>query len=529
MVAMLRKFGWERVTILATDTQFAKDLDTEFKKAWAGQHLDDSGEWFGDVVHSDTIRITTQGEVDPDSVQRVLHGVPTDDPANNSRIIVLLAHNEHAYEVLEAAAAEQIVQPDTIWVGPSAWVARVPPQRQESSLPSVPGYLGVSVFRNRDAEYQSFLAELQQWQTDQGHPVLEELPTFAAETVDSIVAITKAISSMSPENQRDGTEIVQRLRQLDFNGVSGRVQFTPEGDRKDAQFSIFNAQSASRPDGNVIWTEVGTTGTEVGTTSLTSDIRDICFGEAGCGLLVAPGDSYPVPPVTLPAWVIVMIVLPVLFLVCVSFKYWRSHVGKIRTRKELEAFRDSVAGMRAAKYDYIPLLAKKGVAGDIEQAMLSGVVDVAPIETVQWCWRETAQCMDQHLHSDIFGNPTDCWIRYDKDTSDKLEAAHQKDPKGSMPPLPGYSVNFATMKQTKLATGFERDVQRVVEKVEVENDDDEQKQVDLGQVEVGDEVPADLAGEPLMVLVAGDVIQISKQRDDKWAFGTKVRVLLFAG
>jgi ABC-type branched-subunit amino acid transport system substrate-binding protein len=77
------------------------------------------------------------------------------------------------------------------------------------------------------------LKELQEWQRSQGRQAITELPAFAAETVDAVVALTKAIKS-SPQ-RRDGESIVRNLRQLDFDGVSGRVQFTTIGDRKDPQ------------------------------------------------------------------------------------------------------------------------------------------------------------------------------------------------------------------------------------------------------------------------------------------------------
>jgi len=48
------------------------------------------------------------------------------------------------------------------------------------------------------------------------------------------------------------------------------------------------------------------------------------------------------------------------------------------------------------------------------------------------------------------------------------------------------------------------------------------KEVDLGKVRKGETLPADLVGEPQMVLIEGDVVQISAQRDDGWTFGTKL-------
>ena len=47
---------------------------------------------------------------------------------------------------------------------------------------------------------------------------------------------------------------------------------------------------------------------------------------------------------------------------------------------------------------------------------------------------------------------------------------------------------------------------------------------------VGVLLPEEIYDEPQMALVTGDVIQISSQRQDGWAFGTKVRrmVLILA-
>lgn len=169
---------------------------------------------------------------------------------------------------------------------------------------------------------------------------------------------------------------------------------------------------------------------------------------------------------------------------------------------ELEQFRNSIVGMRAAIADYVP-------KAPLEQSSVP-----APKPKVQWCWRETDFCMDKHDEEDIYGPTSDCWIRY-KNT-DEIEAVYQKQQgKGSFAPLSGYCLDFQNMTQTKIATAFQREVRRFVEEVEAVD-------LDLDKVEVGDGLPAELAGEPQMILVKGDIIQISKQRDDGWAFGTKL-------
>jgi hypothetical protein len=54
------------------------------------------------------------------------------------------------------------------------------------------------------------------------------------------------------------------------------------------------------------------------------------------------------------------------------------------------------------------------------------------------------------------------------------------------------------------------------------------EKMDLTKAKFAEPLPSDLFGEPQMVLVTGDVIQISSQREDGWAFGTKVSFLEYA-
>ncbi|KAI2502798.1 G-protein coupled receptor [Fragilaria crotonensis] len=85
MIAMLRSFGWDRVTILATDTVYAKDYTTAFEELWKGEHRHDDNEpWTGTIAYSSTITFNAEKKVDADSVTMALKGVPTDDPSKNS-------------------------------------------------------------------------------------------------------------------------------------------------------------------------------------------------------------------------------------------------------------------------------------------------------------------------------------------------------------------------------------------------------------------------------------------------------------
>jgi hypothetical protein len=219
-----------------------------------------------------------------------------------------------------------------------------------------------------------------------------------------------------------------------------------------------------------------------------------------------------------------MIVIFMLLSLLVAIKYWRSRRSKLRIKDELKAFLDSVVGMRAATTDYIPTLLSVGA----ERPQFNGALMVQPADNIQWCWQESSQMMVKHTTDVIVGNPVDCWVKYDEDSHTNLEAAFQEQGgKGKFEPMAGYVVDFGKMVQTKTGTGFQRDVQRLVE--QQNEKDSAAKVIDLSGIQTGDVLPSDISEEPQMVMVKGDIVQISKQRPDGWAFGTKVRLLFVDG
>lgn len=468
--------------------------------------------WSLSRIFSDTIRLT-EGIVDEEGLRQVFESIPT-DPEVNSRVIFLVAHPEHAIPIIQAAVESRLVPEDTIWIGPSSWAKKV--NLQDSWLPAHPGYIGLTPLYNRDHVYEDFMLELQTFQREAGKEVLQELPTFAAETADAIRALAAALASSN--DRRDGEAVIQLLRSLEFDGVSGHVAFTAEGDRKDPLYSIFNVKSAG--DG-LAWEDIGTVGNEIGSAVLTNGIESVCFADVGCGLSAAPDDTYPLGP--LAAWAITIIfflVIVLVALVTVLFMYRSKSLKTKKYKRELAAFRDSVVGIRTASDGFcIPRVTKN--VGDIEQALsLSGKLSVSPSMNIHWMWKETNGFMKNHHHSEVFGDPNDCWVLYNASCTKSIEEAYKKGSK-EYSPLPGYVINFQKMKQTKVATGFERDIRRTGS-ASTDQSDQTQSTFDLSEVAVAEEAPADIKKEPMLVLCGGDVIQISKQRPDGWAFGTKV-------
>ena len=134
LVALLRQFGWDRITIINTNSQYATDFKVELMEAWRGQQEGFTGE----VGYEGTVQVDQDTDkVDLNSVENVLANVPVDDPKINSRIVVLLAHHHHAFPILKAA--KHHLKSDTIYVGVSAWTGREPEDADTSWMPDVPG------------------------------------------------------------------------------------------------------------------------------------------------------------------------------------------------------------------------------------------------------------------------------------------------------------------------------------------------------------------------------------------------------
>ena len=69
LVALLREFKWERITILSTDTVYAKGAVNEFQRLWVGEH----DGWTGEVPKSETIDINADGTDRPLQIQAIHH------------------------------------------------------------------------------------------------------------------------------------------------------------------------------------------------------------------------------------------------------------------------------------------------------------------------------------------------------------------------------------------------------------------------------------------------------------------------
>jgi ABC-type branched-subunit amino acid transport system substrate-binding protein len=290
--SLLRSFRWDRVSVLNTDTQYAHGLATAFSHLWVGHHPAAGGdsEWNGQLAHSQTITLTGEN-TNVRSVRRALAAIPTNDPLRNSRVIVLMAHSKHAWQILKAAK-ESNFQPDTIWIGTDGWIDTLPADLADAWA----GFLGLAPYRNTDSKMAQYMKLLNRYEAANNMNLSTlPLPTFAAETVDATVAMAMAMHSLPPSQRRNGTRIKAAIRNVTFAGTSGLVQFNEHGDRKDPLYTVLNTGFGAA--GKLEWRNVGSVGMNVSSVDVSR--RQLCWPDIGCNARVSsdfvPSDKYPVP------------------------------------------------------------------------------------------------------------------------------------------------------------------------------------------------------------------------------------------
>lgn len=89
--------------------------------------------------------------------------------------------------------------------------------------------------------------------------------------------------------------------------------------------------------------------------------------------------------------------------------------------------------------------------------------------SVIWCWKETSADLSNYTNrpSIVYGDPKDGWIKYRRRYNTMLESAFQAEGQQRECVIDvsphSYKVNFDTMTQTNIRTGYEREVRRFVE------------------------------------------------------------------
>jgi ABC-type branched-subunit amino acid transport system substrate-binding protein len=339
MVTMLQEFGWSRLSIISTDSEYSKDYVNEFKQKWKDN----------EIVTSEIVTLHDNDTVNEASVEMVLDKIPVDDPSRNSRVILLVAYNEQAYKILQIAYMSRF-QVDTIWVGPGAWSGR-DPNLSNLSVPTHPGYIGLAPFISYDEVSADFLNRLRRWQRQTSKEEWTEYPDYSAQhLVDSILAVAKGFSLTPHELRRNASYVSSKLRRQSFVGISGPVSFTDDGYRRNPKYSIYNMQVI---DGKAKWVQVGTVGTKIGSASI--DLSMICFAVSGCNLTQYPSDIYPIVKVWITEILLFVIFFSLIALVMVLIWLWRSIKKKNALKKDMTEIQRKLDEIRSIDKELLNL------------------------------------------------------------------------------------------------------------------------------------------------------------------------------
>jgi ABC-type branched-subunit amino acid transport system substrate-binding protein len=308
LVAMLQKFTRKRLSIIYAKKQSSEDFVTEFQKLWTSQGMKIA--WSEGVIAED------DDKLDQDSLQNALNHIKENNP---SRVILLVAYVNYTHQILKTASDQNFLD-QSIWVGTSSWVNRQKSNGIDFKLPPY-GYVGITPFRNTDEYYQDYFLR--------GGKVAELFngtsPDFFAEyLIDSILAVAKAYHNTPKSQRKNASHVSRELRRLKFNGVSGPVSFTNDGDRQDPQFSIYNMQNST-------WIKIGTVN------SLSINFSPPCFPVQGCDFVSHDYPSHLNWVVIALASVFVVSLLFLLLLIRGAFKQAVLKKNMTEIQKKIEA------------------------------------------------------------------------------------------------------------------------------------------------------------------------------------------------
>lgn len=278
MVALLRHFGWLRVSILNTELSYSQDFTNAFSNHWKGEHDAAAETLTGRIDGLDTILTDVDNKLLAESLDKALDALEGQAAEVGGRIVLLPMHSEHVWDVLKAACTRSALS-ETVWVGTDAWIGRTVPadfvstcSGTSSSLGSI---LGLSPHINTQGDMHM------RYLNSQHAADISSFGSYEPEVIDAVVALCKALDSL-PEGgadlrRRNGTDVQRRLRALSFEGVSGMLSFNEVGDRADARYSIQNLQvhgTLPRTLGED-WVIVGDIYAAVGSGSF---VEPICWG-----------------------------------------------------------------------------------------------------------------------------------------------------------------------------------------------------------------------------------------------------------
>ncbi|KAI2504503.1 hypothetical protein MHU86_9908 [Fragilaria crotonensis] len=236
LVALFRSLGWDRVSVICTDTHYSRDMITKSGEAWVGNHSatpeEGGNAWTRTTIaYSHTISLQGNGDFSDESVLLGLKGMRTKKPLVKSPIIVAMATPDHASRI-QGLATQTHFQPDTIWNASGGWVNYA---WNAPSLPLRTGNLGLTPFHSPHfLKYQAFLDRYNSYEVMVAHGAEYKLPAHTD---------LRALFLLSVCGRDNGTAVVDNLCNTNFTGVSGRdplIRTAGSGQTLSMNLEVYN-------------------------------------------------------------------------------------------------------------------------------------------------------------------------------------------------------------------------------------------------------------------------------------------------
>ncbi|KAI9188139.1 hypothetical protein H9P43_002530 [Blastocladiella emersonii ATCC 22665] len=238
---LVRSMGWATASVISSSDSYGSSVSTAF------------------VTRATQIGITISANQVFQLGQADLTGVLKAIQAGGSRIIVAAVFTDDGTNLLRQAKAHGMINADTVWLGPEVWGMYIDTAISDDDIQSINGLM--YVMPREDSFNTQYNASLARWNA--AYPDVP-VATYSYLFQDCVTTIARGILStvadVGTRNFLAGNYQPNMTKHflVPFEGVSGAVQFTAEGDRKSF-FSVYNYWDGKRtlvyevnPDLNVV-------------------------------------------------------------------------------------------------------------------------------------------------------------------------------------------------------------------------------------------------------------------------------------
>eukprot|EP00736_Rhodelphis_marinus_P000041 Rmarinus@m.808 len=227
IAAILEHFSWLKIATIKDIRQRSLAIESAFLTRLNGSV---------DVMASETFTLKAADQVD-DVITRVRN--------SGVNVFVLLVDDDVASVTLNAANEAGLVGDGFVWIGAADWV------HQDFFLLNahldLRGCFGIYPYMDTSSHPYAAMSAL--WETTESVQWKERASSSvtisAAYAYDAVFVIAAALKSVAGETaERDGLTLLNAIREVSFEGVTGNISFSQDGERVGS-YGIMNFNGSS--------------------------------------------------------------------------------------------------------------------------------------------------------------------------------------------------------------------------------------------------------------------------------------------